>query len=209
MGANNTKGLYLCETIYPPENGRSCIPPEKLEKAIRKGDIPPPSNDDEEDLDGDMDAVIDDCIRQVWQYYDPKSVGYISKKQTQQFFKDALNLVALRKMCKVKDLFQGRKEGAALDEAFRKINTSGDGRVTFEQFEEFINMCELDEAVQFVTGAGGEVQIDTNVQMVDNSDLPSGGGPVKGKIEYRDYSALEDQFFTFSFIFLKKFQQNV
>merc|ERR1712000_498178 len=119
MGANNTKGLYLCETIYPPENGVSCIPPEKLEKAIRKGEIPPKTDDDEEDLDGDMDAVIDDCIRQVWQYYDPKGVGFLNKKQTQQFFKDALNLVALR-----------------------KINTSNDGRVTFEQFEEFINMCE-------------------------------------------------------------------
>ena len=39
MGANNTKGLYLCETIYPPDNGVSCIPPEKLEKAIKKGEI--------------------------------------------------------------------------------------------------------------------------------------------------------------------------
>jgi len=193
MGANNTKGLYLCETIYPPDNGVSCIPPEKLEKAIKKGEIPPQVQaDDEEDLDGNMDEVIDNCIREVWQYYDPKGLGSLNKKQTQQFFKDALNLVALRKNVKSKDLFQGRKEGAALDEAFRQVNTSGDGRVTFEQFEEFINAYDLDEAVDFLTGGNSEHQINTNVQMVDNSSLPSGGGPVKGKIEYRDYSTLED-----------------
>lgn len=193
MGANNTKGLYLCETIYPPEDGRSCIPPDKLEKAIKKGEIPPPSNDDEEDLDDNMDEVIDGCIREVWNYYDPKGVGAINKKQTQQFFKDALGLVALRKQCKVKDLFQGRNQSSALDAAFKKVNTSGDGKVTFDQFEEFINMCELDEAISFLTGAEGEVTINTsNVQMVDNSALPAGGGPVKGKIEYRDYGALED-----------------
>merc|ERR1712137_583939 len=161
---NNTKGLYLCETIYPPDNGVSCIPPEKLEKAIKKGEIPPQVQADEEDVDGNMDEVIDNCIREVWQYYDPKGMGSLNKKQTQQFFKDALNLVALRKMCKSKDLFQGRKEGAALD-----------------------------EAVDFLTGGNSEHQIDTHrVEMVDNSELPSGGGPVKGKIEYRDYGALQD-----------------
>ena len=192
MGANNTKGLYLCETIYPPEDGRSCIPPEKLQKAIQKGEIPARDPDEEEDLDENMDEIIDGCIREVWQYYDPKAVGFLNKKQTQQFFKDALNLVALRKNCKVKDLFAGRKEGAAMDEAFRKVNTSNDGKVNFEQFEEFINMCELDEAVAFLTGGNAETQIDTSkVELVDNSQLPSGGGPVKGKIEYRDYSALE------------------
>ena|SRR3990167_4254169 len=192
MGANNTKGLYYCETIYPPENGISCIPPEKLEKAIKKGLIPPKPADDEEDLDADMDEIIDNCIREVWTHYDPKGVGFLNKKQTQKFFQDALDLVALRKGVKEKDLFQGRPKGPAFEAAFKKVNTSADGKVNFEQFEEFINSYDLDEAVALVTGGDTEVSIDTKVQMVDNSSLPAGGGPVKGKIQYRDYSALED-----------------
>jgi len=94
---------------------------------------------------------------------------------------------------KTKDLFPpGSSEGKALDAAFKSMNTTGDGRVTFDQFEEFINSYDLDEAVAVVTGSGQDFQIDTKVQMVDNSSLPTAGGVVKGHIEYRDYSALED-----------------
>merc|ERR1711959_880732 len=109
MGANNTKGLYLCETIYPPENGVSCIPPEKLEKAIRKGEIPPKTDDDEEDLDGDMDAVIGDCIRQVWQYYDPKGVGFLNNKHNNSL-KMLLILLLSEKCAKVKAFSKEEKK---------------------------------------------------------------------------------------------------
>ena len=192
MGGSNTKGLYLCETIYPPEDGKSCIPPEKLEKAIKKGEIPAKNPDDEEDLDEDEDEKIDKCIREVFNYYDPKLVGFWSKKQTQQFFKDALALIALRKNCKTKDLLPpGKNMDRVLEEAFTKL-AAGGKEVRFEKFEEFINENDLADALSAITGNEEPIEIKKNVQLVDVSQLPSSSGPVKGQIQYRDYGALED-----------------
>lgn len=64
MGANNTKAIYLCETIYPADDGRSIIPPLQLQKAIEKGEIPRPPTG-EEDIDEDLDEKIDGAIREV------------------------------------------------------------------------------------------------------------------------------------------------
>jgi hypothetical protein len=61
--------LWLCETIYPSDDGSSAIPPEKLQKAIAKGVIPAPTAQDEEDLDEDLDAKIDSAIREVCFFY--------------------------------------------------------------------------------------------------------------------------------------------
>jgi len=80
MGGNNVKGLKMMETIYPSPNGQSVIPQEKLDKEIRKGTIKADDPNAEKDLDGDMDERIDQCIKEVWSYYDPKGTGILPKK---------------------------------------------------------------------------------------------------------------------------------
>ena len=85
------------EAIYPPEDGKSVIPQEKLDKAIKKGIIQPKDDDDVEDLDDDLDSKIDESIKEVWGYYDDKKLGFLDKKKATQFFKDALEVFALRK----------------------------------------------------------------------------------------------------------------
>merc|ERR1712137_233305 len=192
MGGSNTKAIWLCETIYPSDDGRSCIPPEKLQKAIAKGEIPPPSED--EDLDEDEDEKIDSCIREVWGHYDKKNTGALNKKQTQQFFKDALSLMAIRRNCKTKDLLgQGVSLGKALEQSWNKMH-GGANQVTFEKFEEFINENDLEEALALITGNTGEVSISNNVEMANIDDIPvTDKGPgAKKEVVYRDYSALED-----------------
>eukprot|EP01115_Flamella_aegyptia_P003085 TRINITY_DN15017_c6_g1_i1.p1 TRINITY_DN15017_c6_g1~~TRINITY_DN15017_c6_g1_i1.p1 ORF type:complete len:194 (-),score=68.89 TRINITY_DN15017_c6_g1_i1:56-637(-) len=193
MGGSNTKALYLCETIYPSDDGSSCIPPEKLQKAIAKGEIPP-QPDDDEDLDEDEDEKIDSCIREVWAFYDKKQAGFLNKKQTQGFFKDALSLFAIRKGVKAKDLLgQGVSMSKALEESFNTIS-NGTGRCTFENFEEFINMSDLEEALALITGNTGPVDINVNdVQLANVDDIPeSANAPGKKEIVYRNYDELED-----------------
>jgi len=195
MGASNTKALYLCETIYPPENGRSIIPPEKLQKAIEKGEIPP-QNNDEEDLDEDLDEKIDNAIKEVWAYYDKKNVGHITKKQMQQFFKDALELFALRRGCKSKDLMgPGVSLSSALEQSYKRIDSANTGRVDFKMFEDFINENDLEEALAMLTGNTGPVDIKTsNVQMVDTSTIEkkdANSGKL-ANITYRDYPSDEE-----------------
>lgn len=172
MGGSNTKALYLCETIYPPEDGRSCIPKEKLDKAIAKGEIPAPSADAEEDLDDDLDAKIDSCIKEVWAFYDKKATGFLPKKVVQQFFKDSLELVALRKNVKTKDLFPpGVSMSKALDDAYASIDKSGLGKINFETFEEFINESDLDEALARITGNNEPIAINTSVRLINIDEL--------------------------------------
>jgi hypothetical protein len=188
MGANNTKAIYLCETIYPSADGTSIIPPEKLQKAIQKGEIPAP-NTDEEDVDDDEDEKIDRAIQEVWNYYDKKNQGFITKKVAQQFFKDALELFALRKGCKSKDLLGAKSLGSALEESYRRMDSSGTGQVTFKVFEEFINENDIDEALAIITGSTEPIEISTSqVQMVDTSTIvATKKGADLSKIEYRDY----------------------
>ena len=184
MGANNTKAIYLCETIFPSPDGSSIIPPEKLQKAIAKGEIVLP-NTDEEDVDDDEDAVIDRAIREVWSYYDKKNQQFISKKTAVQFLKDALELYAMRKSLKVKDILAGRSEKDLLEQSYRNI-TSNPAQVTFNEFEEFINGYDIEEALCINSGP---VEITTtSVAMVDTSTIVA---KKKGSdllaIEYRDY----------------------
>src|SRR3989338_7450782 len=99
MGGSNTKALWLCEQIFTNTNGQSSIPPEKLQKLVASGKIPASalSSGGDEDLDDDLDSRIDACIKEVWLYYDPKNVGSINKSKAITFFKDALDLFALRR----------------------------------------------------------------------------------------------------------------
>lgn len=44
--------------VYPSPDGRSVIPPEKLEKEYQKGTLRPPNPDEEKEVDGDMDEKV-------------------------------------------------------------------------------------------------------------------------------------------------------
>ena len=194
MGGVSTKALWLCETIYPPEDGRSCIPPEKLQKAYEKGEIPRPPQSGVEDLDDDLDSKIDSAIKQVWEYYDKKGEGRISKGTAKKFLENAFELLALRKNRKPKDLLApGVSQGKALDQAYAQM-ANGDVNapfVTFNDFQNFINANDLEEALGFLTGQSGPVIIDTNVERADAEKMAAQFGGHKavkaGEIEYREY----------------------
>jgi len=160
-----------------------------LEKEIKKGNIPPKAAQEEEDLDEDLDAIIDEHIKTVWGYYDKKNQGSIDKKTAQQFFKDALGIHALRVGQKPKDLLApGQNMGKALDAAFRQLDTQGTGRVDYKQFEEYISANDLEEALGVITGNTGGVQISmTGLAMVDVDSIGPGGQVQAGHIEFRDY----------------------
>ena len=194
MGGSNTKALYLCETIYPPEDGRSCIPKEKLDKAIAKGEIPAPPVDAEEDLDEDLDAKIDSCIREVWTFYDKKNTGFMTKKQVQQFLKDAIELIALRKNVKTKDLFPpGVSMPKALNDAYASLDKTGLGKINFEIFEEFINECDLDEALARITGNTEPIAINTSARLINIDELQlSNSHHPKAHVAKADYGYADD-----------------
>lgn len=197
MGGSNTKALWLCEQIFPNSNGASSIPPEKLQKLIASGKIPQSAMNagGDVDLDDDLDSRIDACIKEVWAYYDPKMVGSINKSKAITFFKDALDLFALRRQAKTSDLLKpGVSMSKALEESFRQMDTSGTGVITFSQFEEFINTYDLEEALALITGQGVSPDISTSsAQMADYSGLAAASGEgQKAQIQYRDYGNLED-----------------
>merc|ERR1711879_511586 len=144
-----------------------------------------------EDLPEDEDEKIDSAIKEVWNYYDKKQVGFLNKKQGLQFFKDALELMALRRGVKTKDLLApGVALNSALNQCFEKMDKTNSQRIDYAAFEEFINENDIDEALQFVTGNTGPVTISTSsVQMADNSSLPTNSKTEVSlaNIEYRDY----------------------
>jgi len=191
MGGNNIKGLKLMETIYPSENGQSVIPAEKLQKEIAKGKIQPDDPNAEKELDGDMDERLDKSIREVWTYYDPKGTGIMKKDAIKKFFKDGLEIYALRKGAKSsKDIIApGVDSGAAMEKAISQMTQTG--QVTFKEFEDFLNCYELEEALGPWLNIR-EVKVDTNkVQFVDTSQFKNQSAQPK-KVVYRDYSALQD-----------------
>mmetsp|Transcript_9395 Transcript_9395/g.12650 ORF Transcript_9395/g.12650 Transcript_9395/m.12650 type:complete len:197 (+) Transcript_9395:44-634(+) len=194
MGGVSTKALWYCETIYPPDDGHSCIPPEKLQKAYDKGDIPRPPPRDEEDLDEDLDSKIDAAIKQVWSYYDKKNEGRISKSTTKKFLEHSFELLALRKHRKPKELLApGVSMGKALDQTYAEManGNASAPHITFDDFQNFINANDLEEALGKLTGQNGPVIINTNVQLADAEKMAAEFGGHKavkaGEIEYREY----------------------
>ena len=161
---------------------------------IETGKIPPPKRGGDEDLDDDLDAQLEQYIREVWNYYDPKNVGSINKGKAIQFFKDAMALFAARKAMKTKDLLKpGVSMNAALEDSFRQMDTSATGSISFKQFEEFVGSYTLDEALALITGNNLPTDISTSIQLADYSHLASSSDePKKAQIEYRDYGALEN-----------------
>jgi len=190
MGGNNVKGLYWMETIFPLPNGQSVIPPEKLQKEIEKGTIVP-RNNSEKELDGDMDEYIDKLIREIWQFYDPKNIGIMPRKIMEKFFKDSLDLYALRQGRKKGSevMPEGVKFGEAMRASFAKV-TSNEKGCTFQEFENFINCYDLEEALGSFLNIS-EIKVQSNVQFVDTSVFKAEAEKPKA-VQYRDYSALEN-----------------
>jgi len=184
------KGLYWMETIFPLPNGQSVIPAEKLQKEIEKGTIVP-RNTSEKELDGDMDEYIDKLIREIWTFYDPKNTGMMPRKVIEKFFKDSLDLYALRQGRKKGQevMAPGIKFGQAMQTSVAKV-TSNEKGCSFKEFEDFINCYELDEALGAFLGIG-EVAVAHNVQFVDTSVFKEDASKPKA-VQYRDYSVLEN-----------------
>eukprot|EP01114_Cavostelium_apophysatum_P000659 TRINITY_DN105_c0_g1_i1.p1 TRINITY_DN105_c0_g1~~TRINITY_DN105_c0_g1_i1.p1 ORF type:complete len:190 (+),score=51.69 TRINITY_DN105_c0_g1_i1:119-688(+) len=189
MGGNNVKGLYWMETMFPDPSGRSVIPPEKLQKEIEKGTIKPFQRD-EKDVDGDMDDYIDKVIREVWNFYDPKGTNMIPKALVQKFFKDALEIYAMRKGAKSSKevLGPGVKYNDALTECVGKMTQTG--QCSFKDFEEFLNCYDLEEALGPFLGIR-EVTINNRVEFVNVDQFKEQAAQPK-KVQYRDYSGLEN-----------------
>jgi len=185
MGGNNVKGLYWMETMFPDPNGRSVIPPEALQKEINKGNIKP-FHRDEKDVDGDMDDYIDKVIKEVWNFYDPKGTGIIPKALVSKFFKDALEVYALRMGRKngKEVMGQGVNYNNALTECVGKMTQSG--QCTFKEFEDFLNCYDLDEALGPFLGIR-EISINNKVQFVDVNQFKEQAAAPK-KVVYRDYN---------------------
>jgi len=164
------------------------VPPEKLEKAYQKNIIPRPSAGGEEDLDDDMDSQIDKYIKEVWSYYDKKNKGFLTKGESETFFKDALEVMALRKGRKVKELLPPNvSQGQAITQTFAKL-AKGSNQVDYSAFEEFVNMSDLDEALGIFTGQTGPIDVKTNVDFVDTAKLSADAKKESGlKPVYRDY----------------------
>jgi len=187
MGGNNVKGLWLMETIYPPENGKSVIDPILLDKEIKKGNIKinkDPAQD--QSVDDDMDEKIDRAIKEVWTYYDPKNTGVIPKKIVEKFIKDSLELYALRmgKKSSKEIIAPGINYGQAMESSIGKVSSTG--QATFKQFEDFLNLYDIDEALGAFLNIQEVAVSASKVQFVDTSQFASSTSQVKKPV-YRDY----------------------
>jgi hypothetical protein len=161
---------------------------QKLDKEIAKGKIKADIPEDEEALDPDLDSSIDKYVREAWQYYDKKNQGFIEKKVALQFFKDSLELYAIRRGQKVKDvLAEGVNMSKALEESYLKMSKNGDKQANYNDFEDFINTYDIDEALGSMLNKNG-VDIDINrVQFVDVSQMTGQARKDGPKPVYRDY----------------------
>jgi len=197
MGAGSVKGLVLMETIFPTGDNSTVFDDpklaQKLAAEIKKGKIRMPTKGDEIDVDEDLDAKIDQMIQEVYQYYDPKGLGTLPKKQVSQFFKDCFTLHCLRKKQKEKEvLAPGTSMGKALDAAIRMLDPSGQGNISKQTFIDFVNECDLQEIIGPFTGQTGPRSIPSRLpqnMMFDPSTLPKETGKVDfGEVQYRDYN---------------------
>eukprot|EP01119_Soliformovum_irregulare_P008552 TRINITY_DN21667_c0_g1_i1.p1 TRINITY_DN21667_c0_g1~~TRINITY_DN21667_c0_g1_i1.p1 ORF type:complete len:196 (-),score=58.85 TRINITY_DN21667_c0_g1_i1:126-713(-) len=192
MGGNNVKGLYWMETLFPNPNGQSMIPPEVLQKEIQKGTIVPLNLGAEKNLDGDTDEYVDKVVRDIWNFYDPKGTGLMTKKALQKFFKDALEIYAMRKGFKkgAESMAPGVKSGEAMAQSVAKVTQNPQG-CSYQEFENFVNCYDLDEALGSFLNIG-EVAVSNNVQFVDTSHFKEEAAKPKA-VQYRDYSHLQGE----------------
>jgi hypothetical protein len=188
----SVSGLKLMEGMFPTEQKTTIFNDpklkQKLDKEIAKGKIKADIPEDEEALDPDLDSSIDKYVREAWQYYDKKNQGFIEKKVALQFFKDSLELYAIRRGQKVKDvLAEGVNMSKALEESYLKMSKNGDKQANYNDFEDFINTYDIDEALGSMLNKNG-VDIDINrVQFVDVSQMTGQARKDGPKPVYRDY----------------------
>ena len=188
----SVSGLKLMEGMFPTEQKTTIFNDpklkQKLDKEIAKGKIKADIPEDEEALDPDLDSSIDKYVREAWQYYDKKNQGFIEKKVALQFFKDSLELYAIRRTQKSKDILaEGVNLNKALEESYLKMSRNGEKQVNYNEFEDFINTYDIDEALGSMLNKNG-VDIDINrVQFVDVSQMTGQARKDGPKPVYRDY----------------------
>ena len=146
MGGKNAKALVVVNHLYPPETGDVTeipgVDPAELAK-------------EEENWDGyeDEDEAIDLYMDEVWNWYDKKQAGFLSAKTSKQFLKDALDLFALRKGKKPKEVLpQGRSVKEAIDTAHRSIAKSDPKKLLKSEFKDFVNMADLSDIMKLLSG---------------------------------------------------------
>jgi hypothetical protein len=194
MGAKTVKGLKMMEAMFPSDDGSTVFSDRnpklkaKLEKEIAKGKIKPDPIEDEQAVDGDNDTHIDKYVKEVWSYYDRKNQGQIEKRVALQFFKDSLELYALRKGMKVKDvLAQGVNMSKALEESYTKMSKTQGKTVSFQEFEDFVCTYDIDEALgAFLNKPSIDIDL-SRVQFVDVSQFTAANKREGPKPVYRDY----------------------
>eukprot|EP01124_Arcella_intermedia_P001354 TRINITY_DN1072_c0_g1_i1.p1 TRINITY_DN1072_c0_g1~~TRINITY_DN1072_c0_g1_i1.p1 ORF type:complete len:196 (+),score=14.92 TRINITY_DN1072_c0_g1_i1:94-681(+) len=190
-GKQSMVGLKMMEAIYPSKSPtvftdpklKTILDKEVLKLHLKLDDLEP----DEIAVDGDLDADIDRCITMVFQVYDRKKTGSIRKKDAEEFFKDCLELYALRqgKKSSKEILPKNVKMDKALADCVKKMSPSTAPVVTKEEFEKFLNCYDIEEALEPFFSTNG-IDIDGNVSYVDTSVFSSAQreGP---KLVYRDY----------------------
>jgi len=145
---------------------------------------------DEDIIDGDIDFELDRCVKFVFEVYatDKKNPGIMSKKVGEQFFKDCLELYAMRQQKKPKEIIpKGVDQKKAAASCFNRM-ANGKQQVTFEEFRHFLNCYDIEEALSDYLShpPPSDVTISTNIQFVDVSQFANAQreGP---KLVYREY----------------------
>ena len=136
----------MINKLYPSEDG------QVIEI---KGVDPQLLKEEEENCKdyGDEDEAIDKYMDEVWKLYDVKEQRFLPKKVAMQFFKDALAIFAMRKGQKPKDLLGDKKEKDCLNTAYSNLAKNPD-RLTYEEFRDFVNMADLNDMLNLLTGKG-------------------------------------------------------
>lgn len=194
MGAASVKGMVMMETIYPSKDGVTIFEDPKLKqrlvKEMKKGNIKPPSMSDSLDIDEDMDVVVDGIAAEVWRYYDPKNTGLMKKTAIQAFFKDCLDLYAMRARKDTKMMLApGVTMSAAMEVAVRGLDQSGQG-IRERDFIDYLNECDMEEILAPFLGTQGQVNINSRLpqsMMFDPSILSASDFQARAPVKLRDY----------------------
>ena len=184
----------MMESAYPAEDGRSVFDSDpklkaKLDRELAKGKIPMEPTDLEEPIDGDLDMLVARAVEEVWKTYDPKNTGFMDKKNMEKFFKDALQLYALRTGRKSdKEVIpKGVNSTEAMKQAVAILNKSGTGRASRADLEDFLQTYDIEEALAGFLGKVGGLDVDMNkVTLIDVSQFQAQQAETLKPV-YRDY----------------------
>eukprot|EP01126_Amoeba_proteus_P050962 TRINITY_DN6063_c0_g1_i11.p1 TRINITY_DN6063_c0_g1~~TRINITY_DN6063_c0_g1_i11.p1 ORF type:complete len:124 (-),score=26.79 TRINITY_DN6063_c0_g1_i11:92-463(-) len=110
----------------------------------------------------------------------------LTRKTGEKFFLDCFELYAMRQGKKLKDaLPKGVDMKKAAANSFNRMSPNG-ATVTMAQFTDFLNLYEIEEVLSEFLRSPIDVEINTNVQMVDVNQFTNAHreGP---KLVYREY----------------------